>query len=244
MASKRQQVDPESSLLPIQRSTTQFLEAARDGNTVLVRSWLAKMCATPHFDVNAPVWFYGDQWGTLLIHVAIHSQWPNHAPTVLALLEAKANVHLCTFSNETPLHLVSAADSAHLLVQHGAELNAKTQSGETPLMKAAKNERSGSAAVVRVLLEAKADANLEDQWQENRSGPIYYSHALRRCQHAPAKAPFIEAAWRQQLFGVLAHHLTKDTAGVVVAFLVAAPDAALCTCCDCITNRRGRYGPP
>lgn len=67
----------------------------------------------------------------------------------------------------TPLHYSASTgqvDTTQMLLDHGAEVDARSSDGTTPLMMAA---YSGSEAVVRLLLEAGADAHLETDQHYN-----------------------------------------------------------------------------
>lgn len=49
---------------------------------------------------------------------------------------------------------------AKLLVEYGADINAKDKKGDTPLILAAK---SGNSLMLKMLLEAKADCNIKNK---------------------------------------------------------------------------------
>jgi uncharacterized protein len=91
---------------------------------------------------------------------------------LLALPGAADDIHARTSQGQTPLHYAAAhgADSVvQLLLQRGADVNARDSAGCTPLMDA------GSLAVVKLLLAAGADATAVDgvgmtvlQWQARK----------------------------------------------------------------------------
>ena len=100
--------------------------------------------------------------------------WYGDFEIVQLLLDYKADPKTRTVTNHTPMHVVPEgsqsldihhhspqmlADVARLLSEHGADLNAQANDGETPLHMAAK---WGQVAVVRVLLEHGANVGLED----------------------------------------------------------------------------------
>lgn len=78
-----------------------------------------------------------------------------------------------------PLHVVEDVDAAKLLLAAGADVNAVTGDGQTPL-----HLHASSPAVVRELLAAGADVNARD---ERGRTPLHYSH------HPQAARQMIEA---------------------------------------------------
>ena len=100
--------------------------------------------------------------------------WYGDLEMVQVLLDCKADVNVLGLGNWTPIHYTSNGfrprllpqnmrqsfpDVARLLLEHGADLNARTNRGETPLYIAAAD---GMAEVVRVLLEHGANVGVED----------------------------------------------------------------------------------
>jgi ankyrin repeat protein len=82
---------------------------------------------------------------------------------IIALVEAKADVNLCTMSGTSPLHSASwkgFSDCVALLVSFKACINARYYTGETPLHYAAKRGRLACAKQL-VLLGAEVDAHEE-----------------------------------------------------------------------------------
>ena len=93
---------------------------------------------------------------------------------VQVLLDYKADVNVLGLNDWTPLHYTSSGfrpplmpqnmcqsfpDVARLLLEHGADLNARTNDGRTPSYIAA---ACGMAEVVRVLLEHGANVGVEN----------------------------------------------------------------------------------
>ena len=93
--------------------------------------------------------------------------------TVEMLLKYKADTHArIDGQGQTPLHLasegsfsrgagiaVSLSNIARLLLEHGADVNARANDDSTPLHLAAMSARYGRVDVIRVLLEHGADVN-------------------------------------------------------------------------------------
>jgi ankyrin repeat protein len=73
------------------------------------------------------------------------------------LLERGANPNVTTYLTKmTPLHLASCAEAARLLIQYGANIEARDVDGRTPLHHAAMDCHSD---VAQALIEAGADVN-------------------------------------------------------------------------------------
>ena len=100
--------------------------------------------------------------------------WYGDLETVRLLLHYKADPNARTLNNYTAMHNLPLgsqsldvfnhspqmlADIARLLLEHGADLHAQANDGETPLHAAAK---WGQVKVLRVLLECGANAGVED----------------------------------------------------------------------------------
>ncbi len=79
-----------------------------------------------------------------------------HVDTVKVLIEAGADVNAKDKEGRTVLMYASTGEIAKILIEAGAELNAKDQNGETALLTATRKFRTG---VVKVLIEAGADVN-------------------------------------------------------------------------------------
>src|SRR5262245_6233318 len=130
-----------SVMLPADGDSTSVADAAQAGDKVMVRT-LLKQAA----DVNAA---QGD--GMTALHWAAMKNDPDLAQT---LLYASANVKATTrIGGYTPLILAAQQGFAEVmepLIKAGADVNAKTANGTTPLMFAA---ASGNTNAVSVLLD-------------------------------------------------------------------------------------------
>jgi uncharacterized protein len=86
--------------------------------------------------------------------------------TVKALLAAGANVHDVSVSGQAPLFLAARANSLEavmLLLQAGADVNAKDKKGQTAIMFDSLWGYRPNLEIVRALLAAGADVNAVDQ---------------------------------------------------------------------------------
>lgn len=102
---------------------------------------------------------YSSDGFTALHYVAFFN---GNVDLALALLEAGAEVDAVARNNQqvTPLHSAAAHSHAaiiRLLLERGANVNARQQGGETPLMEAAQN---GETELVDLLFEHGANAAL------------------------------------------------------------------------------------
>lgn len=127
-------------------------DAVRSGDVEVVRSVIESGA-----DVNAP-----DSWGTPLA-VAVSK---GSDKIVQLLIEAGADVEVATSTGaggEHPLHLAatrtSGANTARLLVNHGAQLDARDKAGRTPLIAAV---LADNVEVADVLFAAGADLETVD----------------------------------------------------------------------------------
>ncbi|RMJ27373.1 Ankyrin repeat protein [Aspergillus sp. HF37] len=96
-----------------------------------------------------------------------------------ALLRAPAvNVHVQDHIGGTPLSIVAANNSdpkaAEILLERGAEVDTRNNTGQTPLSFAAAPHRHGNTAIMNMLLRAGADVNAEDSLKRT---PLWYAAA-------------------------------------------------------------------
>lgn len=133
--------------------TTALMLASENGNTDIVRILLEEGA-----NINAK----HEEGGTALIFAAAEG----HAGTVLALLNKGATVHAINNDGFTALNAAAGVgltgeeriDIVQLLLDNGAEVNAKDDFGETTLMRAAIADRPDT---VRFLLDNGADVNAQ-----------------------------------------------------------------------------------
>ena len=111
-----------------------------------------------------------DEPGMTPLHHAVNSDWKeSHLGMIKLLIERGANVNAIDDTHYTPLHMVSNATVAGLLIDAGADVNAKTQrTGETPLYAAARNAAQGASksydvylSLTKLLVAKGADPNVK-----------------------------------------------------------------------------------
>ena len=111
-----------------------------------------------------------DEPGMTPLHHAVNSDWKeSHLGMIKLLIERGANVNAIDDIHHTPLHMASNATVAGLLIDAGADVNAKTQrTGETPLYAAARNAAQGASKsydvylnLTKILIAKGADPNVK-----------------------------------------------------------------------------------
>ncbi|CAG0895051.1 unnamed protein product [Cyprideis torosa] len=86
----------------------------------------------------------------------------NRHPVIEALLAGGADPNIANIYKGYPLHMAKSAETAHLLIEKGADVNAKAEVGKTPLFIATDRDRH---SVVEVLLAHGADPNIANKYQ-------------------------------------------------------------------------------
>jgi uncharacterized protein len=127
-------------------SSTQLIDAIKNGNTDTVRALLAQ-----HADVNV-----AEPDGSTAIHIAVQR---NNVAAVDLLIGAGANVAATTRYNISPLALAAMNGNAPImerLLKAGADPNSFSTEGQSVLMSAARN---GNVAAVKTLLAHGAKVN-------------------------------------------------------------------------------------
>ncbi|GFN79748.1 ankyrin [Plakobranchus ocellatus] len=100
----------------------------------------------------------GDLDGNTPLTTAVHFNECRYS-TVGTLLSTGADPNKANNDGETALHLVRDAEITNLLIQAGANLEARDDDGQTPLLAAA---YTGEADVINVLLKSGADMKATD----------------------------------------------------------------------------------
>ena len=111
-----------------------------------------------------------DEPGMTPLHHAVNSDWKGkNLEMVKLLIDRGANAEAIDDTHHTPLHMASNAAVARLLIDSGADVNAKTQrTGETPLYAAARNAAQGASksydvylSLTKLLIAKGADPNVK-----------------------------------------------------------------------------------
>lgn len=86
--------------------------------------------------------------------------------SLISLINAKANLEAKTDSfGDTPLLMALKSDqmyNAKLLIESGANVNARDKAGNTPIMLAVESTNEAAKSIIKSLIEKKADLNLRD----------------------------------------------------------------------------------
>ena len=140
------------------RKEAELLSHVNNGNIREVKDFLDK-----GGNVNLK-----DEPGMTPLHHAVNSDWKeSHLGMIKLLVERGASVNAIDDTHHTPLHMASNATVAGLLIDAGADVNAKTQrTGETPLYAAARNAAQGASksydvylSLTKLLIAKGADVN-------------------------------------------------------------------------------------
>ena len=111
-----------------------------------------------------------DEPGMTPLHHAVNSDWKeSHLEMIKLLIERGAIVNAIDDTHHTPLHMASNATVAGLLLDAGADVNAKTKrEGETPLYAVARNGAQGASksydvylSLTKLLIAKGADPNVK-----------------------------------------------------------------------------------
>ena len=142
------------------RAESNMLGDVSAGNIVAVKKFLDK-----GGNVNLQ-----DEPGMTPLHHAVNADWKgrNHGMVKL-LIDRGANVKAIDDTHHTPLHLASNKETAELLIDAGADVNAKTRrEGGTLLYSAARNAAQGASKsyqmyldLAKLLIAKGADVNVK-----------------------------------------------------------------------------------
>ena len=111
-----------------------------------------------------------DEPGMTPLHHAVNDDWKaSHLEMIKLLIDRGANVKAIDDTYHTPLHLASNKETAQLLIDAGADVNAKTKhTGETLLHSAARGAAQGSPKsyemyldLAKLLIAKGADVNVK-----------------------------------------------------------------------------------
>ncbi|MDG2383462.1 MAG: ankyrin repeat domain-containing protein [Pirellulaceae bacterium] len=111
-----------------------------------------------------------DEPGMTPLHHAVNADWKgSHLTMIKLLIDRGANVKVIDDTHHTPLHLASNKEAAQLLIDAGADVNAKTQrTGETLLHSAAWGAAQGHPKshemyleLTKMLIDKGADVNVK-----------------------------------------------------------------------------------
>ena len=111
-----------------------------------------------------------DEPGMTPLHHAVNSDWKGkNFEIVKLLIDRGANAKAIDDTHHTPLHLASNKETAELLIDSGADVNAKTvHTGENPLYAAARNAAQGASksyevylSLTKFLIAKGADPNVK-----------------------------------------------------------------------------------
>lgn len=142
------------------RKEAELLGHVNNGNVRVVKDFLNK-----GGNVNLQ-----DEPGMTPLHHAVSSDWKeSHLGMIKLLIERGANVNAIDDTHHTPLHMASNVAVAGLLIDAGADVNAKTErEGETLLFSAAWGVAQGASKshqmyldLTKLLLAKGADVNVK-----------------------------------------------------------------------------------
>ena len=152
--------DPHVDSVYLGRAESNMLGDASAGDIVAVKKFLDK-----GGNVNLQ-----DEPGMTPLHHAVNDDWKGkNRKMVKLLIDRGANVKAIDDTHHTPLHLASNKETAELLIDAGADVNAKTKrTGETTLFSAAHGAAQGASksyemylGLTKLLLAKGADVNVK-----------------------------------------------------------------------------------
>ena len=137
--------DPHVDSVYLGRDESNMLGDVSAGNIVTVKKFLDK-----GGNVNLQ-----DEPGMTPLHHAVNSDWKGkNFEMVKLLIDRGANVKAIDDTHHTPLHSASNKETAELLIDAGANVNAKTKrTGETLLFSAAHGAAQGASKSYRTYLD-------------------------------------------------------------------------------------------
>ena len=142
------------------RDEARFLSDVSAGNLAAVKKFLDQ-----GGNVNLQ-----DEPGMTPLHHAVNADWKgSHLEIIRLLIDRGANVKAIDDTHHTPLHLASNKEAAGLLIDAGADVNAKTKrTGETSLFSAAHGAAQGASKsyemylhLTKLLIAKGADVNVK-----------------------------------------------------------------------------------
>ncbi len=137
--------DPHVDSVYLGRDEARLLGDVSAGNLAAVKKYLDQ-----GGNVNLQ-----DEPGMTPLHHAVNADWKgrNHKMVKL-LIDRGANVKAIDDTHHTPLHWASNKETVELLIDAGADVNAKTRrTGETPLYSAARNAAQGAPKSYQIYLD-------------------------------------------------------------------------------------------
>ena len=152
--------DPHVDSIYLGRDESNLLGDVSAGNIVAVKKFLDE-----GGNVNLQ-----DEPGMTPLHHAVNDDWKgSHLKMIKLLIDRGANVKAIDDTHHTPLHWASNKETAELLIDAGADVNAKTKrTGETTLFSAAHGAAQGASksyemylGLTKLLLAKGADVNVK-----------------------------------------------------------------------------------
>jgi ankyrin repeat protein len=158
-----------------EKTTQALLKFKPDVNIVDDQKWSALMYAVSEYSDSAAVVEMllkkravvdvRNSDGNTALHLVVKGWGVTNA--VKLLLEANADVNAVNGLGETPLMLCRDVSVAELLVKNGANVDAADLSGRTALMRGCTGYGSDSHLKVKLLLNAKANPDIQDNEGNN-----------------------------------------------------------------------------